>query len=98
MGVLVVVVVVRGSAGLRAPGVLTAVSRTQQPHLPSMKPFVTGERSSRKKGLGASLGRHEHLGPSISLSPLPRTGMPPPPPKYLHTTPRAHARISRITR
>lgn len=60
-----------------APGVLTAVSRTLQPHLPGMKPFVTGERSSRKKGQGASPGFREHLGPSISLSAPPRMGMPP---------------------
>lgn len=71
----------------RAPGVLTAVSRTQQPHLRSVKPFVTGERSSRKKGQGASLGFHEHLGPSISLSALPRMGMPPATPSHY---PHAH--------
>lgn len=47
----------------------------QQPYLASMKSFVTGERSSKKKGQGASLGFHEDLGPSIALSLLLRVNM-----------------------
>lgn len=60
-----------------APGVLTAVSRYVQPHLASMKSFVTGERSSKKKGQGGSLCFYEHGGPSIPLSPLLRMDVHP---------------------